>query len=296
MLCQAILRNARARDAWLGIAATGILAVLSVAGGVHDLWKLVVIAWAGFASMTGAAVLGARPSSSPWRLTWGYGLASGAMLASSAVYLIPEALERRPGFGALGIAGGLAAGYGVHGITHRRGLNHAPYGHSYEHGHANATVARLSLHGLAGGLVLGAVYATIPQLGLALGLSIVAHKAPAGYATARQLAREGNSPSRVVVPAIAEGAPAILVALVSPTPPVVAGAAVSGFAAGIFLYVAVDFLPRRDRSETGGRTREGVAARPRDALARLGLTRNGLATTVVGALAVIVAWLAVSSL
>jgi len=60
------------------VAALVALSVLAVTGGV---WKVLVVSWVAFAAMGLGAWLGARADkTNPYRLVWGYGLASGAMV------------------------------------------------------------------------------------------------------------------------------------------------------------------------------------------------------------------------
>jgi len=106
------------------------------------------------------------------------------------------------------------------------------------------STAEITAHALSAGLIIGLVYGSMPTLGLLLGLAIVSHKGPAGYAAARRLSRQGEVSDRPPPPAAGVGITAIPTALL-PIPPAPAiNAVVFGFAAGIFLHVAMDFLPQ----------------------------------------------------
>jgi ZIP family zinc transporter len=262
-------------------AVVGLLALSGLAVWV-GLWKLLGIAWVAFAAMAGGAVLGARAAAdvAPRRLVWGYGLASGAMITSALVFLVPGAVDHHPAFGGFGVAIGFLAGFAAHTVGHR--LTHdLPVEH---------TGLELSAHALAAGAVIGVVYGNMPALGPLLGLAIVSHKGPAGYAAARRLVNEDRPWTPLLIPAAGvglTGIPAGLVAL--PQGPVV-NALVFGFAGGVFLHVAVDFLPR---CELGGQVYE-VARHSADAHGLLDELRvHAVGSTSLGGVAVFVAWLVV---
>ena len=237
----AALRGA-ARVSKTGAAATMLLVVLSGMGVAAGLWKLLGIAWTAFAAMGGGAWLGRSASSGHARgLVWSYGLASGAMMTSCAIFLVPPAIDYAATAGGFGVAVGLVAGFGVHTaghrLTHRDGLLLDP------------SVVELTAHALAAGAVIGVVYRNMPALGVLLGLALVSHKGPAGYAAACRLARRKRPAGVLLVPAAAVGLTALPAGLLAlPANPTL-NAFVSGFAAGIFLHMAMDFLPR---CEVGG--------------------------------------------
>jgi ZIP family zinc transporter len=152
------------------------------------------------------------------------------------------------------------------------------------------TALRLTAHALAAGAVIGVVYGAVPDLGPLLGLAIVSHKGPAGYAAARRLTNRGKSAIPTLVPAAGVGIAAIPAALVSLPATDASNGLLFGFAAGVFLHVAMDFLPR---CEVGGEIYEAAAIED-DSHARLDRLRlHSVASTVLGAVAVFVAWLAV---
>lgn len=270
---------------WLGIAGTGAFVVLSGVGAAAGLWTVLVIGWVAFVSMAGAAAVGARAEADEThagRLVWGYGLASGAMVTSAAVFLIPEAIEYDPQLGGFGIAAGLLVGFGGHTIGHRFAHLDLP---------VETTTAQLTAHSLADGLIIGTAYTVVPDLGLLLGLGIVSHKGPAGYAAARRLRRRGLSVSVIALPAAGVGCAAVLAGLLRLPGSPAFSAVVFGFAAGVFLHVAMDFLPE---CEVGGEVGE-VAALGDDAHALLDRLRvHAVASTAVGASVVFLAWLVVA--
>jgi ZIP family zinc transporter len=304
----------RMRPSWVGLAGVLALVALSGVAAAAGLWKVLAVGWVAFLAMAGAAVFGARAAradravggahgsageaidgeantthyaaradTDARRLVWGYGLASGAMVTSAAVFLLPQAIGYDPRVGGFGVAAGLLSGFAGHTIGHRLAHRDLPL---------EATAAQLTAHSLAAGLVIGSVYATLPDLGLLLGVAIVSHKAPAGYAAARRLSRDGVDVRVLGLPAAGVGVAAIPVGLFG-APVAGSGAAVAavfGFAAGIFLHVAMDFLPA---CEAGGDVGE-VAALSTDAHALLDRLRvHAVASISVGALAVVFAWLAV---
>ena len=270
------------RVPWLGVTGTGALVVLSVIGTTAGLWKVLVVGWVAFVAMAGGAVVGTRSATADThaeRLVWGYGLASGAMVTSAAVFLVPQAIGYDPRVGGFGIAAGLLAGYAGHTVGHRFVHYDLPI---------ETTTAQLTAHSLTAGVVIGTVYTLLPDLGLLLGLGIVSHKGPAGYAAARRLRRRDMPVGVVVLPAAGVGIAAILAGLLEPQSSLAVSAAVFGFAAGLFLHVAMDFLPE---CEVGGEVGE-VAALTGDAHELLDRLRvHAVASTAAGASLVFLAWL-----
>lgn len=268
-----------------GVASTVLLVVLSAMALDAGLTKILIISWVAFAAMALFAVPGGRAAHTQdaRRLVWGYGLAAGAMVTSAAVFLLPQAFGLGGQIGGFGVAAGILAGYGAHTIGHR--LSHVDTAF-------DDTALQLAAHALSAGLIMGVIYAALPDLGLLLGLAIVSHKGPAGYAAARRLRKAGKSVSVLLFPAAGVGLAAIPAALLDPTFAGSTKAAVFGFAAGVFLHVAMDFLPE---CETGSEVGE-VASLSGDAHALLDRLRvHAVVSTFVGALAVFVAWLVVAA-
>jgi ZIP family zinc transporter len=267
----------------LGLGAVALLVALSAYAVTAGLWKLLGISWVAFVAMAGAAVVGARTrDENAAALVWGYGLASGAMVTSAAVFLLPGAIGHHPQFGGFGVALGVLIGFGSHSIGHRLAHVDMPI---------HRTVAELSAHALAAGVVIGIVYGNMPDLGLLLGLAIVSHKGPAGYAAASRLVRDGRDVTTLLLPAVGVGLTAIVAAsLQLPAAPAVRGI-VFGFATGIFLHVAMDFLPR---CELGSEIHDALAV-DGDAHALLDRLRlHAVASTALGGLAVFLAWVVIS--
>jgi ZIP family zinc transporter len=278
------VNNPTGKRSLVGVAGVVGLVMLTGVAVSEGLTKVPIIAWVAFAAMGGAIPLGIRAAQSAdaTRLVWGYGLASGAMVTSAAVFLVPQAIGFDPRVGGFGVAAGILVGFGSHVVGHR--LAHV--GHGFDD-----TAVQLSAHALSAGAIIGLVYSAMPDLGLLLGLAIVSHKGPAGYAAARRLAAEGQNPWMVLLPAAGVGLTGIPTALV-PIPSIPAlNAVIFGFAAGIFLHVAMDFLPR---CEVGGEVGE-VAKLSTDAHELLDRLRvHAVISTAVGGAAVFLAWLVVT--
>jgi len=217
-----------------GLAALLALSALALAADVT--WKLLAISWVAFAAMAIGAPLGARTATTdhPFESVWGYGLASGAMVTSAALFLVPQAFDQHPQFGSLGIAAGFLAGYVGHTLGHRLTHLELPLDH---------TAAELTVHALAGGALIGAIYTAMPSLTSVLGVAIVSHKGPAGYAAARRLAGQGRSVVALALPAAAVGLIALPIGIVGFDPSIAVRGLLAGLAAGVFLHVAVDLLP-----------------------------------------------------
>ncbi|MXR22058.1 ZIP family metal transporter [Halobacterium bonnevillei] len=278
---------ARARTSRLG--AVSLLAFVALSAYVFttgSATKLLGISWVAFGAMAGAAVVGARANTEhPTGLVWGYGLASGAMVASSAAFLLPQAIGYAAKPGGFGVAAGILVGFGAHTVGHLVTHRNLPL---------DRTTAELTAHALAAGSIIGVVYTAMPDLGPLLGLAIVSHKGPAGYAAARRLTTQGRSPMMLLLPAAGVGLAALAVTVLSFPTDAVFRAVVFGFAAGIFLHVAMDFLPECETgSEVHAAATRGdhVDAHDHELLDRLRL--HAVGSTVLGGLAVVVAFLLV---
>jgi ZIP family zinc transporter len=266
----------------VGVAGTVLLVVLSGLAAIEGLGKVLVISWVAFAAMAAGAALGRTAAASyPRRLVWGYGLASGAMVTSSTVFLLPQAIGLAPRVGGFGVAGGLLVGYGAHVVGHR--LAHVDVD-------LDLTAAQITAHALAAGLIIGLIYTSMPALSLLLGLAIVSHKGPAGYAAAHRL-READKPvSALLLPAAAVGITALPAALLTVPEVAPVSAAIFGFAAGVFLHVAMDFLPS---CEVGGEV-DKVCSLSEQSHALLDQLRvHAVASTLLGGFAVFLGWLLV---
>ena len=96
---------------------------------------------------------------------------------------------------------------------------------------------------------MGLAYGAVPSLSVLLGVVIIAHKLPAGYALARARQTMGRSRLPIVAPSFAVGLVAIPVALGVGQSGAAAHALLAGVATGIFLHVGFDFA----RQPTTGR-------------------------------------------
>lgn len=243
-------------------------------------WKIIGISWIAFTAMALSIPLGVRAASQNKlnRLIAGYGLASGAMITSAAIFLVPTAINHHPVYGGLGIAAGIIAGFAIHTLNH--GLSHTTS--SFD-----PVVLELTSHALAAGLIIGTVYAAMPELGLLLGLAIVSHKAPAGYAASRRLTIRGKSAALILLPAAAIGLTALPVSLLNIPGNAIVNALIFGFATGVFFHVAIDFLPE---CEVGGKIHQETDL-DHDEHHKLDRYRRwAVLNTFVGGLVVFVAW------
>lgn len=266
----------------VGLSGVVLLLAASALASVTGAWKPIQIGWVAFIAMAGAAALAVRTDSKrPGTLVWGSGLASGAMIVSVGVFLLPDALSHHLRFGGLGVAAGVIVGFAAHAIGHRLSHVELPM---------DSTVAQLTAHAAAAGAIIGIVYGNMPELGPLLGVAIVSHKGPAGYAAADRLSRQGRSWYPILLPAAGVGIVAVLASSVSlPESPRLNGL-VFGFATGVFLHVAMDFLPR---CELGSEVHDALSVDD-DAHAVLDRLRlHAVASTVLGGTAVLVGWLAV---
>lgn len=263
-----------------GACLAAALAALSAIAATHGLWKIFVIGWVSFGAMLVGAAIGAYVRPSARGIIWAYGLASGAMLTSATLDLVPLGVQLDPELAGVGIAAGLVAGY----ILDTAG------GSARQSGTLDTSTLRLTAHAVTAGVAIGSIYAMLPGIGLLLGLSIISHKGPAGYAAARRLAATGRTPAVLVIPAAGLGIPAMIVSLIQPSLPVSVNAVIVGLSAGIFLHFAFDFLPREEHREHGREDADAYAG----ARAQPVVWPHGVMSTVLGAAAVAIAWFLVT--
>jgi ZIP family zinc transporter len=277
------INNAVSERSLLGVGSVVVLVALSGLAVTAGTWKVLAISWVAFAAMAGGTFLSRGAAAAfPRRLVWGYGLASGAMVTSAAVFLVPQAIGLSPRVGGFGIAAGLIVGYAGHVVGHR--LSHIDVG-------LDITAAQISAHALSAGAIIGLVYGSMPSLGLLLGLAIVSHKGPAGYAAAHRLREAGKPVWALLLPAAGVGITAIPAALL-PVPEIPAlNAVVFGFAAGVFLHVAMDFLPS---CEVGGEVDQVCSLSEHSHSLLDQLRIHAVGSTIVGGVAVFLAWIAVA--
>ena len=270
----------RTRAVHLGVASVAVLVALTGYGVWSDgLWKVSGIGWVAFIAMMGFGIVGTRTTARhPRGLVWGYGLASGAMITSSAVFLVPGAIGHDPTLGGFGIAFGVIVGFAGHTIGHRLTHRDLPL---------DRTTAQLSAHALSAGLIIGVVYAALPELGPLLGLAIVSHKGPAGYAAARRLARTDRPLSMLLLPAAGVGIAALAVGIFGFDASPATRALVFGFASGVFLHLALDFLPS---CETGSEVHEVAQLSGHDHHVLDRLRTQAVASVAAGGFAVFLAW------
>ncbi|WP_435195014.1 ZIP family metal transporter [Natronomonas sp. EA1] len=274
----------------VGLASTLLFVVLGGVAYLTGETKVLGISVAAFLAMALFAVPGVRAAESgnAVRLVWGYGLSAGAMVTSAAVFLVPQAIGigQNTGVGGqvggFGVAAGILAGYAAHTVGHRLSHLDTPF---------DDTAVQIAAHALSAGLIIGTIYAAMPDLGLLLGLAIVSHKGPVGYAAARRMARAGKDASVLLLPAAGVGLTAIPVAVLNPTFPGAMQAAVFGFAAGVFLHVAMDFLPV---CEAGSEVAEVAEIEEHDHALLDRLRMHAVASTAIGGIVVFLAWLVIA--
>jgi zinc transporter, ZIP family len=277
-----LLGNQRGVTLVGGVSTIVLIATSGLAwGGGHQ--KLLGIAWIAFLGMAVAGWLGERaPHGNASALVWGYGLASGAMITSAAVFLLPQAMNQHATYGGFGVALGLFAGFGAHTLGHRLAHIDIPL---------DRTLAELTVHALAAGAIIGIIYGNMPRLGPLLGLAIVSHKGPAGYAAVHRYSQQDGDWWAILLPAAGVGVAAMATSFLAlPTSASIRGV-VFGFATGVFLHVAMDFLPE---CELGSEVHESLAYKG-DAHAILDRMRiHAVASTAIGGLVVFFAWLIVA--
>jgi len=269
----------RGRERLVGAAATVAFVATTALALSTGRTKLAGISLVAFVAMAVAGWVGGRaPRAHAGTLVWGYGLAAGAMITSAAVFLLPQAMGQSTVFGGFGVALGLLVGYGSHTLGHRLAHMELPLDRS---------LAELTAHALSAGAIIGIVYGNMPELGPLLGLAIVSHKGPAGYAAAHRFVGRGGEWTAILLPAAGVGLAAVASSFLALPASAAVRGVVFGFATGVFLHVAMDFLPE---CEIGSEVHESLA-REGDAHALLDRLRvHAVASTAVGGVAVFLAW------
>lgn len=266
----------------LGGASTVVLVATSGLAWAVGQKKLFGIAWIAFLSMAVAGWVGDRtPRENASALVWGYGLASGAMVTSAAVFLLPQAIGQHATYGGFGVALGLLVGFGAHTLGHRLAHMDLPL---------DRTLAELTIHAVTAGAIIGIIYGNMPELGLVLGLAIVSHKGPAGYAAVNRYTRQDGDWRAILLPAAGVGIAATAFSFLALPASAPIRGVVFGFATGVFLHVAMDFLPE---CELGSEIHESLTHEG-DAHTVLDRMRiHAVASTAIGGLAVFLTWLIV---
>lgn len=197
--------------------------------------KVAVIAWVSFAAMVLGGVIKELDIDTVRSMVWASGLSGGAALASVFYFILPQAFNLSPEYAATGVVAGFLSGLFVHSSSHR-------FLHSHSKG--RDTLISVSLHSVVAGVVIGMIYQQMPGIGLTLGFAIVSHKLPAGFMIADRIKRENRDFwIKLLLPAAGLGATAQLIFVLPITLGMVMKAVFFGFSAGIFLHVALDFIP-----------------------------------------------------
>lgn len=92
------------RPSWPVSLAVVVFLGLSGIAVTAGFTKVLAISWTAAGAMISGTVLGASLGRDivPGEVVWGYGLASGAMIASDAVFIVPRAIRFAPQVGGLG--------------------------------------------------------------------------------------------------------------------------------------------------------------------------------------------------
>ena len=220
-----------------GLTSTALLALLTVFTVLTDPsgLKVTTIGATAFFAMILGTFLNLRGLEDTKSVIWAYGLSGGAALASILYFIVPKSLGLSTEFGVTGILSGFLFGLVLHIITHE--IEH-------ESGEALSDLISVTVHAIAAGSIIGQIYSDMPSISIILGISIVSHKLPAGYIISNKLNRSLKETFMyVALPASILGTLALTVFNLDVSMPVKHQALFLGFSAGIFLHVALDFIP-----------------------------------------------------
>lgn len=202
---------------------------------------------AGIATLAGALVVIARGALSRWTVDRLMGFGSGVLAGAAFLHLIPGSVERAPLAAGWAMLASLLLFIAIEQFVHAR-VEH----HHHVHGiHVVGVMGftALFVHSLVDGLAIAAGFRASRELGLAAAAAVIAHEVPEGITSVSLFSAAGYTRRLTLLLAS-------LVAFATPGGALVswfwtAGigegtlAALLGFAAGSFIYVAAaDILPR----------------------------------------------------
>ncbi|MES1954109.1 ZIP family metal transporter [Salinisphaera hydrothermalis] len=237
---------------WSAFALALVWCAVMVLGMAATRDKLVVIGGMALLAMLAGWWLAERAVPAGARgLAIADGVVAGAMIASACVFLLPSALAGDPRSGGLGVAAGLILGIS---------LDRLLRSHDPEHAGGDSALVAITLHASAAGAAMGLAYGAVPSLSVLLGVVIIAHKLPAGYALARARQALGRSRLPILAPSFAVGLVAIPVALWVGRSGAEGNTLLAGLATGIFLHVGLDFARPPVTRAYAGPSRFVVAA------------------------------------
>lgn len=222
----------------------GVISIFSifVYFGLQDFFDLTIASLFGFLFMCSGYVTGLYiPNITPFHKSVFFGLGSGSMLMSAFLVIVPKAVSSSDSIltsvGAGAVAIGFIFGYLMHETSH-------VYSHMDMFPDFNSIpFFEISLHSLLAGVLMGITYSTIPEAGLLLGFSILAHKFPAGLLL--KITDSNNTPLWLyLLPATLVGFAGLLVAYTFPQNiPSLLKVISIGLSAGLFIHVAIDMTP-----------------------------------------------------
>jgi ZIP family zinc transporter len=250
-----------------------IITIIEGSGGE----KVLFISWISFFSMISPIITKDIFNENAKYLVWAYGISSGSMIISAALFMLPGAFRNLPKAGGIGIGIGILVGYSIHTISHNTS-------HRLEKFlHGKKSVISLTLHTVFAGLALGIIYSQTPSISAILGISIVSHKLPASFSTVREL----ENKRLVVIPSVLFGISCLISFLFIPELSELYITLIFGIGAGVFIHMAMDFLPECERGDIYdivSQTEEEHEIIDR-------LRYHAMASVAVGGIIVLILWL-----
>lgn len=221
----------------LVLALLGVLFIgLSVWSYVQETYRILFISWISFVSLSLPLVFGNLFSDNPVVLVWTYGVSSGAMVLSAVIFMLPQVSGQ---LGMIGLGAGIVLGYGIHTISHNTS-------HKFEEIlSGRREIVSLTLHTIFAGTAIGLVYSQSPEISVILGVAIVSHKFPAGFSVIRKL----DSEKLILYPSILFGVFCLGSFVAVPILPSNLSSLIFGLGAGVFIHMAMDFLPECERGD-----------------------------------------------
>lgn len=219
------------RSSKLILLGFGVLfSVLSILSYTRGAYRILFISWFSLVSM-GLPVFSTYDfSQNPLQLVWAYGVSSGAMILSAVIFMFPELSGQ---LGLVGLGVGIVLGYGVHTISHNTS-------HWFEEMlSGKREIVSLTLHTVFAGFALGLIYSQSATVSVVLGIAIVSHKFPAGFSVVRRIEHNWW----VLYPAVIFGVVCLSSFFVVPMLSGSTSELIFGVAAGVFIHLAMDFLP-----------------------------------------------------
>lgn len=225
-------------------------------------YALLSVALVGGASLAGAFVLTLRGSFVAKALLYLVSFATGAILGTVFLHLLPEVMEHSgdPLLGSALVLGGLILAFGIEKFIHWHHCHTTDHDHDGHHTHPLGALILIGdgIHNFIDGMLIVSAYAVSVPVGVVTTVAVILHEVPQELGDVSLLLHSGFSRSKAILWNTISACTAILGALVA----LFFESKVEGLefallpiATGNFLYIAaVDLIPELHRETRIGKT------------------------------------------